>query len=156
MTTTNTTVAVWCEWIKIMSILFGQIGKKYFGVLPNLSNSVCVLWDEKGWKSLVYMPVWLSIHPSIHPPTHPHMHTNTYTTILTNQIEEKGKSLSFDNCWLIYLEFCCNFWSFCKSLWSSHAASLSFTASFEELLLESSNNSRISELDSNSLSLIMF
>ena len=40
------------EIIKIISI-FCQIGNKYiFGMLQNFKISLCVPWDEKGWKLL--------------------------------------------------------------------------------------------------------
>ena len=51
MTTGNTTIAVWCEWIKIT--FFCQISKNIF-FCRILVISLYVPWDEKGWKSLLY------------------------------------------------------------------------------------------------------
>ena len=51
-TTANTTVAIQCEWLKIIPI-FCQIDKKNVLLCCRiLVISVCVPWDEKGWKLL--------------------------------------------------------------------------------------------------------
>ena len=57
MTTTNATIGVQCEWIKITPLFLVRSAKIYifFGVLQNfLVVSLCVQWDEEGWKSLLY------------------------------------------------------------------------------------------------------
>ena len=57
MTTTNTTIAVWCEWIKIIPIFLSDCQKyNMFLVCHRISViSLCVPWDEKvenHWSSL--------------------------------------------------------------------------------------------------------
>ena len=54
MTTANTRIAAWCEWIKIIPIFFIRSAKNIFvGVLQNFSN-LCVPQGGKGWKLLLY------------------------------------------------------------------------------------------------------
>ena len=61
MTIANTTIAVQCEWIKIILNFFCQIGKKYnifFGVLQNFRNQfMCAM----RWKRLKIATLSLSV-----------------------------------------------------------------------------------------------
>ena len=47
LTTANTTIAIQCEQIKIILIIFVKLAKKIFGVPQNF-NSLCVPSDERG------------------------------------------------------------------------------------------------------------
>ena len=53
MTTANTTIAVWCEWIKIIFLFVRSAKSTIFDVVQNFS-SLCVPWDEKGGKLLLW------------------------------------------------------------------------------------------------------
>ena len=63
MTTVNSTGAVWCEGIKIILFFLSNWQKVYFVVCHRiLVISLCVPWDEKGWKWLVYSKAsWQSL-----------------------------------------------------------------------------------------------
>ena len=54
MTTVNTTIVIWCEWIKIIPLI--RLAKKngFLVCRRILVISLCVPWDEKGWKLMVY------------------------------------------------------------------------------------------------------
>ena len=53
MTTANTTIAVWCEWIKII-LIFSQQKIHFLVCRKILSISLCVPQDEKGQKWLAW------------------------------------------------------------------------------------------------------
>ena len=56
MTTANTTIVILCEWIKIIPILGGQIGKKFFLVCCRiLVISLGVPSDGRGWRPLPWV-----------------------------------------------------------------------------------------------------
>ena len=60
MTTAKTTIAVQCEWIKIIPIFLSDWQKIYFLVWHKiLVISLHVPGDEKGWKSLEYTDIEL-------------------------------------------------------------------------------------------------
>ena len=54
MTRPNTSVAVLCDWIKIIPIFVRSVKNTLLECHRILVISLCVPWDEKGWKSLLY------------------------------------------------------------------------------------------------------
>ena len=59
MTTANITIAIWCEWVKIITIFFVRLAKSIFFVCHRiLVISVSVPWDEK-LKSLAWLTPFL-------------------------------------------------------------------------------------------------
>ena len=54
MTTVNTTITILCDWVKIILTFFLRLTKKYIFLVccRILVISLCMLWDEKGYKSL--------------------------------------------------------------------------------------------------------